>query len=194
MSYGGGYGRYGSGSSYTPGSRYGSGSTGYGSSRGLTGSGSSYTPSTDRYSRPGAGSRLSGDSSSSGTTDRFASRNSAAPSSYSTRDKDKAASTPCASCKKIVEEKDTLIAKLQQEVKSKTEEVADLKSQLSKSGTGRAADSRTSDNDKRERRALERRISELEEEVKTVKQLKADNQRLKDENGALVRVISKLSK
>lgn len=28
----------------------------------------------------------------------------------------------------------------------------------------------------------------------TVKQLKADNQRLKDENGALVRVISKLSK
>uniref|UniRef100_A0A803XTR5 Protein phosphatase 1 regulatory subunit n=1 Tax=Meleagris gallopavo TaxID=9103 RepID=A0A803XTR5_MELGA len=46
----------------------------------------------------------------------------------------------------------------------------------------------------RERRALERRISEMEEELKMLPDLKADNQRLKDENGALIRVISKLSK
>uniref|UniRef100_A0A8C2D969 Protein phosphatase 1 regulatory subunit n=1 Tax=Cyprinus carpio TaxID=7962 RepID=A0A8C2D969_CYPCA len=45
-----------------------------------------------------------------------------------------------------------------------------------------------------ERRALERKISEMEEELKTLPDLKADNQRLKDENGALIRVISKLSK
>uniref|UniRef100_A0A8B9Z562 Protein phosphatase 1 regulatory subunit n=1 Tax=Buteo japonicus TaxID=224669 RepID=A0A8B9Z562_9AVES len=45
-----------------------------------------------------------------------------------------------------------------------------------------------------ERRALERRISEMEEELKMLPDLKADNQRLKDENGALIRVISKLSK
>uniref|UniRef100_A0A8C9BTT2 Protein phosphatase 1 regulatory subunit n=1 Tax=Phocoena sinus TaxID=42100 RepID=A0A8C9BTT2_PHOSS len=47
---------------------------------------------------------------------------------------------------------------------------------------------------KKERRALERRISEMEEELKMLPDLKADNQRLKDENGALIRVISKLSK
>uniref|UniRef100_A0A3B3RKP2 Protein phosphatase 1 regulatory subunit n=1 Tax=Paramormyrops kingsleyae TaxID=1676925 RepID=A0A3B3RKP2_9TELE len=45
-----------------------------------------------------------------------------------------------------------------------------------------------------EKRALERKISDMEEELKTLPDLKADNQRLKDENGALIRVISKLSK
>ncbi|XP_048462980.1 protein phosphatase 1 regulatory subunit 12A-like isoform X4 [Rhincodon typus] len=48
--------------------------------------------------------------------------------------------------------------------------------------------------EKKERKALERRISELEEELKVLSDLRADNQRLKDENGALIRVISKLSK
>ncbi|XP_044137635.1 protein phosphatase 1 regulatory subunit 12C isoform X1 [Bufo gargarizans] len=45
-----------------------------------------------------------------------------------------------------------------------------------------------------ERRALERKAAELEEELKVLSDLKADNQRLKDENAALIRVISKLSK
>ncbi|XP_069598172.1 protein phosphatase 1 regulatory subunit 12C isoform X1 [Ranitomeya imitator] len=45
-----------------------------------------------------------------------------------------------------------------------------------------------------ERRALERKVAELEEELKVLSDLKADNQRLKDENAALIRVISKLSK
>ncbi|XP_071521453.1 protein phosphatase 1 regulatory subunit 12B isoform X18 [Panulirus ornatus] len=48
--------------------------------------------------------------------------------------------------------------------------------------------------DKREKRALERKLSEMEEELKLLEQLKQENQRLKDENGALIRVISKLSK
>lgn len=48
--------------------------------------------------------------------------------------------------------------------------------------------------DKREKRAFDRRISELEEEVKKVENLKQDNSRLKEENAALIRVISKLSK
>lgn len=48
--------------------------------------------------------------------------------------------------------------------------------------------------DKREKRAFDRRISELEEEVKKVDNLKQDNNRLKEENAALIRVISKLSK
>uniref|UniRef100_A0A8C4TJX4 Protein phosphatase 1 regulatory subunit n=1 Tax=Erpetoichthys calabaricus TaxID=27687 RepID=A0A8C4TJX4_ERPCA len=45
-----------------------------------------------------------------------------------------------------------------------------------------------------ERRALERKAAELEEELKVLADLRADNQRLKDENAALIRVISKLSK
>ncbi|KAL4642153.1 protein phosphatase 1 regulatory subunit 12A-like isoform X1 [Arapaima gigas] len=48
--------------------------------------------------------------------------------------------------------------------------------------------------EKKERRMLERRVAELEEELKVLGDLRADNQRLKDENGALIRVISKLSK
>ncbi|XP_048887147.1 protein phosphatase 1 regulatory subunit 12A isoform X3 [Brienomyrus brachyistius] len=48
--------------------------------------------------------------------------------------------------------------------------------------------------EKKERRLLERRVAELEEELKVLGDLRADNQRLKDENGALIRVISKLSK
>uniref|UniRef100_S4RZ36 Protein phosphatase 1 regulatory subunit n=1 Tax=Petromyzon marinus TaxID=7757 RepID=S4RZ36_PETMA len=45
-----------------------------------------------------------------------------------------------------------------------------------------------------EKRALERKVSEMEEEMKGLGDLRADNQRLKDENAALIRVISKLSK
>ncbi|XP_070406464.1 protein phosphatase 1 regulatory subunit 12A isoform X2 [Nothobranchius furzeri] len=48
--------------------------------------------------------------------------------------------------------------------------------------------------ERKDRRMLERRMAELEEELKVLVDLKADNQRLKDENGALIRVISKLSK
>ncbi|XP_020368181.1 protein phosphatase 1 regulatory subunit 12C [Rhincodon typus] len=45
-----------------------------------------------------------------------------------------------------------------------------------------------------ERRAFERRTAELEEQLKVLTDLKTNNQRLKDENAALIRVISKLSK
>ncbi|XP_056382722.1 protein phosphatase 1 regulatory subunit 12A-like isoform X2 [Hyla sarda] len=50
------------------------------------------------------------------------------------------------------------------------------------------------DTEKKEKVILERRVSELQDELKVLGDLKADNQRLKDENGALIRVISKLSK
>lgn len=42
-----------------------------------------------------------------------------------------------------------------------------------------------------EKEALQRKLSQTEDELK---QVTADNQRLKDENGALIRVISKLSR
>lgn len=46
----------------------------------------------------------------------------------------------------------------------------------------------------RERRSMQRTLSEHEEELKSLNEIKADNARLKDENAALIRVISKLSK
>ncbi|KAJ8002032.1 hypothetical protein DPEC_G00175590 [Dallia pectoralis] len=45
-----------------------------------------------------------------------------------------------------------------------------------------------------EKRELQRKALELEDELKVLVDLRADNQRLKDENAALIRVISKLSK
>ncbi|KAJ1373266.1 Ankyrin repeat [Parelaphostrongylus tenuis] len=44
-----------------------------------------------------------------------------------------------------------------------------------------------------ERRALERKIADLEIQLKGLSQLRMENQRLKEENGALVRVISKMT-
>ncbi|KAM8974579.1 protein phosphatase 1 regulatory subunit 12A isoform 2-T2 [Pelodytes ibericus] len=75
-------------------------------------------------------------------------------------------------------------------------ELTELKLQLEKATQRqeRFTDRSLLEFEKRERRALERRISEMEEELKMLPDLKADNQRLKDENGALIRVISKLSK
>uniref|UniRef100_A0A0K2UGN5 cGMP-dependent protein kinase interacting domain-containing protein n=1 Tax=Lepeophtheirus salmonis TaxID=72036 RepID=A0A0K2UGN5_LEPSM len=51
-----------------------------------------------------------------------------------------------------------------------------------------------SETEKREKRALEKKLSEMEEELKQIEHLKNEIQRLRDENGALIRVISKLSK
>ncbi|CAL1602214.1 unnamed protein product [Knipowitschia caucasica] len=45
-----------------------------------------------------------------------------------------------------------------------------------------------------EKMTLQRRAVEMEDELKILGDLKADNQRLKDENAALIRVISKLSR
>ncbi|KFQ09256.1 Protein phosphatase 1 regulatory subunit 12B, partial [Leptosomus discolor] len=89
-----------------------------------------------------------------------------------------------------------------QKLKSKLQEaqleLAEIKSKLEKAAQQKQE--KTSDRssmlemEKREKRALERKLSEMEEEMKILTELKSDNQRLKDENGALIRVISKLSK
>ncbi|XP_077565732.1 protein phosphatase 1 regulatory subunit 12A isoform X1 [Stigmatopora nigra] len=86
--------------------------------------------------------------------------------------------------------------KLKAQLRDTDLELADLKLQLEKATQRqeRYADRSQLEMEKRERRALQRKISEMEEELKTLPDLKADNQRLKDENGALIRVISKLSK
>jgi len=67
-----------------------------------------------------------------------------------------------------------------------------------------------SDNQKEEKIAMEKKLSEMEEKIKlltmtdsmtdqaensqTLSQLKTDNSRLREENAGLIRVMSKLSK
>ncbi|NXU76577.1 MYPT2 phosphatase, partial [Oreotrochilus melanogaster] len=88
--------------------------------------------------------------------------------------------------------------KLKSKLREAQLELADIKSKLEKATQQKQE--KTSDRssmlemEKREKRALERKLSEMEEEMKILTELKSDNQRLKDENGALIRVISKLSK
>ncbi|XP_074078485.1 protein phosphatase 1 regulatory subunit 12B isoform X6 [Macrotis lagotis] len=88
--------------------------------------------------------------------------------------------------------------KLKTKLQEAQRELADVKFKLEK--VAQQKQEKTSDRstmlevEKRERRALERKMSEMEEEMKVLTELKSDNQRLKDENGALIRVISKLSK
>ncbi|KAM9292856.1 protein phosphatase 1 regulatory subunit 12A isoform 2-T2 [Morus bassanus] len=98
--------------------------------------------------------------------------------------------------KKLYEQTLAENEKLKAQLHDTNMELTDLKLQLEKTTQRqeRFADRSLLEMEKRERRALERRISEMEEELKMLPDLKADNQRLKDENGALIRVISKLSK
>nr|XP_003410276.1 protein phosphatase 1 regulatory subunit 12B isoform X3 [Loxodonta africana] len=100
--------------------------------------------------------------------------------------------------KRLYESALTENQKLKTKLQEAQLELADVKSKLEK--MAQQKQEKTSDRssmlemEKRERRALERKMSEMEEEMKVLTELKSDNQRLKDENGALIRVISKLSK
>ncbi|XP_042537302.1 protein phosphatase 1 regulatory subunit 12B isoform X3 [Dipodomys spectabilis] len=100
--------------------------------------------------------------------------------------------------KRLYENALTENQKLKTKLQEAQLELSDIKSKLEK--MAQQKQEKTSDRssmlemEKRERRALERKMSEMEEEMKVLTELKSDNQRLKDENGALIRVISKLSK
>ncbi|XP_007456216.1 PREDICTED: protein phosphatase 1 regulatory subunit 12B [Lipotes vexillifer] len=100
--------------------------------------------------------------------------------------------------RKLYESALTENQKLKTKLQEAQLELADVKSKLEKMAQqkqDKTADrSSVLEMEKRERRAVERRMSEVEEELKVLTELKSDNQRLKDENGALIRVISKLSK
>ncbi|XP_014843392.1 PREDICTED: protein phosphatase 1 regulatory subunit 12B-like isoform X2 [Poecilia mexicana] len=72
-------------------------------------------------------------------------------------------------------------------IRSQLEKVAQRQDRMSERST-------VLETEKREKQALEKRVTDMEEEIKVLTELKSDNQRLKDENGALIRVISKLSK
>ncbi|XP_001364022.1 protein phosphatase 1 regulatory subunit 12B isoform X5 [Monodelphis domestica] len=99
--------------------------------------------------------------------------------------------------KRLYESALTENQKLKTKLQEAQQELAEVKSKLEKVAQKQEKTSDRStmlEMEKRERRALERKMSEMEEEMKVLTELKSDNQRLKDENGALIRVISKLSK
>ncbi|XP_073977235.1 protein phosphatase 1 regulatory subunit 12A-like isoform X8 [Rhodnius prolixus] len=94
--------------------------------------------------------------------------------------------------KKLYEESQRENERLREKLKHTEDDLAQAKSLAEKSAI--VMRNSLSEAEKRERRAMERKLSEMEEELKQLEQLKCENQRLKDENGALIRVISKLSK
>lgn len=95
--------------------------------------------------------------------------------------------------KKLWEESQTENSKLKSEMNSIRTDLNSTRHQLETAIQASTKNS-ISDSEKREKKILEKKLAEMEEELKSLEQLKADNQRLRDENGALIRVISKLSK
>ncbi|CAG9822336.1 unnamed protein product [Phaedon cochleariae] len=95
--------------------------------------------------------------------------------------------------KKLYEKQLVENDRLKDKLRKSDEELRETKQTLEKISLVTSKNS-LSELEKRERRAMERKLSEMEEELKNLENLKSENQRLKDENGALIRVISKLSK
>nr|CAI5849988.1 unnamed protein product [Callosobruchus analis] len=95
--------------------------------------------------------------------------------------------------KKLYEQQLAENERLKDKLRKTEEELRDTKQTLEKINVVTSKNS-LSELEKRERRAMERKLSEMEEELKNLDNLRSENQRLKDENGALIRVISKLSK
>ncbi|KAL6119261.1 uncharacterized protein ACO6RY_03873 [Pungitius sinensis] len=87
--------------------------------------------------------------------------------------------------------------KLKSRLQDSKHELVKIRSQLDKVSQRHDRLSERStvlESEKREKQALDKKVSNMEDELKVLTELKSDNQRLKDENGALIRVISKLSK
>ncbi|XP_067361128.1 protein phosphatase 1 regulatory subunit 12B-like isoform X3 [Channa argus] len=68
------------------------------------------------------------------------------------------------------------------------------KNDYKKKGRQGGCGSNMLETEKKESWSLKKRITDMEEQLKVKAELKTENQRLKDENGALIRVITKLSK
>ncbi|XP_033375842.1 protein phosphatase 1 regulatory subunit 12B-like isoform X3 [Parus major] len=148
-------------------------------------------------------SRLEAAPNPSTSESSYSDRASARSSAYSRRESRLAALSSRADdesnrdYKKLYESALSENQKLKSKLQEAQLELADIKAKLEKATQKQEKTSDRSsmlEMEKREKRALERKLSEMEEEMKILTELKSDNQRLKDENGALIRVISKLSK
>ncbi|XP_062248390.1 protein phosphatase 1 regulatory subunit 12B-like isoform X3 [Platichthys flesus] len=165
----------------------------------LTESPPSSPPPTDKNYRVRTHERLSRyDSSGESATDRPLGRTS----SYTRRETRLASlgKDPDSSAKdykkmyaEALHENDRLKSRLNDskqelvKIRSQLEKVTQRHERISEKSTALQSE-------KREKQVLEKRVSDMEGEIKILTELKSDNQRLKDENGALIRVISKLSK
>uniref|UniRef100_A0A8C4VAL5 Protein phosphatase 1 regulatory subunit n=1 Tax=Falco tinnunculus TaxID=100819 RepID=A0A8C4VAL5_FALTI len=131
------------------------------------------------------------------TSDSYSDRASSRSSAYTRRENRLAALSSRAEeesnrdYKKLYESALSENQKLKSKLQEAQLELADIKSKLEKVAQVRQ---KPAPRLEKPSTALERKLSEMEEEMKILTELKSDNQRLKDENGALIRVISKLSK
>ncbi|XP_041712252.2 protein phosphatase 1 regulatory subunit 12B isoform X10 [Coregonus clupeaformis] len=118
-------------------------------------------------------------------------------SSYTRRETRLAALNKQEDYKKMYEDALAENDKLKSRLDDSKQELTKIRTQLDKVTQKQDRISERStvlESEKREKQALEKRVTDMEEELKVLTELKSDNQRLKDENGALIRVISKLSK
>ncbi|XP_051946936.1 protein phosphatase 1 regulatory subunit 12B-like isoform X6 [Xyrauchen texanus] len=142
---------------------------------------SSPSPSTKTFRQDRASSR-SDSSGVEASSDRLAARTS----TYTRRENRLASlnktedDSASKDYKKLYEDALAENEKLKSRLENSKQELSKIRSQLDKVT--------------QEKEALGKRVSNMEEELKVLTELKSDNQRLNDENGALIRVISKLSK
>ncbi|KAM4587744.1 protein phosphatase 1 regulatory subunit 12B-like isoform 1-T1 [Odontesthes bonariensis] len=98
--------------------------------------------------------------------------------------------------KKMYEKALATNQRLKSRLETSKQELAMIQDQLQKAQKEKSSDcgSNVLEAEKKESWSLKKRISDMEEQLKVKAELKMENQRLKDENGALIRVITKLSK
>lgn len=96
--------------------------------------------------------------------------------------------------KKLYESEKEDSTRLKKELEQIKKDLAITRADMEKLRRSHETISAESNQEKREKRGLERKVSELESTVVEMENLRSMNTRLKEENGALIRVISKLSK
>ncbi|XP_031620321.1 protein phosphatase 1 regulatory subunit 12A isoform X2 [Contarinia nasturtii] len=82
--------------------------------------------------------------------------------------------------------------KLKLQMKKKDDDLMNARAAIDRF-TNATTKNTLSELEKREKRAMERKISEMEEELKQLQKFKSENERLRAENRALTRVVSKLT-
>ncbi|XP_076003406.1 protein phosphatase 1 regulatory subunit 12B-like [Genypterus blacodes] len=102
----------------------------------------------------------------------------------------------CSDYKKMYEEALATNERLKSRLETSKQELVLVQAKMGRVQQRDARDSGSNmlETEKKETQSLKKKISDMEDQVKVKSELKMENQRLKDENGALIRVISKLSK
>uniref|UniRef100_A0A1A8D1I7 Protein phosphatase 1, regulatory subunit 12B n=1 Tax=Nothobranchius kadleci TaxID=1051664 RepID=A0A1A8D1I7_NOTKA len=97
--------------------------------------------------------------------------------------------------KKMYEKAVATNQRLKSRLETSKQELSEILDQLQRTQNGKPDDgSNMLEAEKKGSWSLKKKISDMEDQLKVKAELKLENQRLKDENGALIRVITKLSK